>query len=139
MFQQFLDVVSPAMKMLLEKLRDAGLGQTQKEAIVDLCLLGMYVDKQLSLAEQDFVDDDASRSDWESGISFSSYLQKITPQVRAANNPQKVTAFLENVCERLNSREAKDTAIGELEAIFSTDAVVPSETEFLAQVKQLLG
>jgi hypothetical protein len=127
------------MKMLLEKLRDAGLSQTQKEAIVDLCLLGMYVDKKISLAEQDFVDDDASPSDWESGISFSSYLQKVTPQARAATDPQKVTAFLENVGERLKSREAKDTAIGELEAIFSTDDLVQSETEFLSQVKQLLG
>ncbi len=127
------------MKMLLEKLRDAGLSQTQKEAIVDLCLLGMYVDKQLSLAEQDFVDDDASKSDWESGISFSSYLQKITPKARAANDPQKITAFLENVGERLNSAAAKNIAIGELEAIFVTDGVVQAETEFLAQVKQVLG
>jgi hypothetical protein len=127
------------MKMLLEKLRDAGLGQTQKEAIVDLCLLGMYVDKHLSLAEQDFVDDDASSLDWESGISFSGYLQRMIPQVRAASDPQKVTAFLENVRERLNSRDAKEKAIGELEVIFSTDGVVSSESEFLAQVKQILG
>jgi hypothetical protein len=28
------------MKMLLQKLHEAGLGQTEKEAIVDLCLLG---------------------------------------------------------------------------------------------------
>jgi hypothetical protein len=135
----FIDVVSLAMKMLLEKLRDADLGQTQKEAIVDLCLLGMYVDKHLSLAEQDFVDDDASSLDWESGISFSGYLQRMIPQVRAASDPQKVTAFLENVRERLNSRDAKEKAIGELEAIFSADGVVSSESEFLAQVKQILG
>ncbi len=127
------------MKMLLEKLRDAGLGQTQKEAIVDLCLLGMYVDKQLSLAEQDFVDDDASKLDWESGISFSRYLQKITPQVRAASNPQKRSVLLEHIGVRLNSPEAKNIAIGELEAMFGTDGVVQAETEFLAQVKQVLG
>jgi hypothetical protein len=127
------------MKMLLQKLRETGLGQTEKEAIVDLCMLGMYVDKKISLAEQDFVDDDASQLDWESGISFSRYLQKVTPQIRAASDPQKVTAFLENVRERLNSREAKDKAIAELEAIFSTDNVVQSETEFLAQVKQLFA
>jgi hypothetical protein len=61
------------------------------------------------------------------------------PQVRAASDPQKVTAFLENVRERLNSRDAREKAIGELEAIFSADGVVSSESEFLAQVKQILG
>lgn len=127
------------MKMLIQRLREVGLSQTQKEAIVDLCLLGMYVDKKISLAEQDFVDDDASQSDWESGIPFSSYLQRIIPKVRAVNDPQKITAFIENVGERLNSQEAKAKAIGELEAIFSTDGVVPLESEFLAQVKQILG
>jgi hypothetical protein len=127
------------MKMLIQRLREVGLGQTQKEAIVDLCLLGMYVDKKMSLAEQDFIDDDASRSDWESGISFSGYLQRVTPKVRDANDPQKLAAFLETISERLNSPEAKSAAIGELETIFGTDGMVQAEIDFLAQVKQLLG
>jgi hypothetical protein len=127
------------MKMLLEKLREASLGQTQKEAIVDLCLLGMYVDKQLSLAEQDFIDDEANQSDWESGISFSSYLQRTIPKIRDTADPQKRTALLESIYERLDSQQAKATAIAELETLFSTDGIVPSESEFLSQVKQLLN
>jgi hypothetical protein len=54
--------------------------QTQKEAIVDLCLLGMYADDLISITEQDFIEEESTHLDWQSEISFSRYLQINDPK-----------------------------------------------------------
>ena len=64
--------------------QEASSTQTQKEAMVDLLLLGMYADHTLSLAEQDFVNNEGTQLQWESGISFSGYLERTIPKVRIA-------------------------------------------------------
>lgn len=114
--------------------------QTQKEALVDLCLLGMYSDALISVAEQDFIENESTQLKWESGISFSGYLQRVIPKVRRVkNDAQQKKELLQNIAERLGNNESKINAVAELEKLLSTDGLVKIEEEFLREVKAVMG
>ena len=114
--------------------------QTQKEALVDLCLLGMYSDALISVAEQDFIENESTQLKWESGISFSGYLQRVIPKVRKVkDDSQKKKELLENIADRLGNNESKRKAVEELEKLLSTDGIVKIEEEFLGEVKSVMG
>jgi hypothetical protein len=114
--------------------------QIQKEALIDLCLLGMYSDDRISLAEQDFIENESTQIKWESGISFSSYLQKTIPKIRSVkNNSQKTNELLQDIANRLQDNKLKTQAIAELEKLLSTDGIVNLEEEFLYEVKAVMG
>ena len=114
--------------------------QTQKEALVDLCLLGMYSDALISVAEQDFIENESTQLKWESGISFSGYLQRVIPKVRKVkNDAHQKKELLQNIAERLGNNESKINAVAELEKLLSTDGIVKIEEEFLGEVKSVMG
>jgi hypothetical protein len=131
------------MQALFQKLlkwHSDGWNQTQKEAMVDLCLLGMYSDDLISLAEQDFMEDESTHLQWESGISFNGYLQRTIPKIRAAkDNPQTVKELLQNVGERLGNDDMKRKAGDELEKLLAADGIAKIEQEFLAEAKAAMG
>ncbi|MBM0741557.1 hypothetical protein JOY44_08000 [Phormidium sp. CLA17] len=108
--------------------------------MVDLCLLGMYSDDLISLAEQDFIENESTQLKWESGISFSGYLQRTIPKIRSAKvDSQKVEDLLQNISERLGSDELKRKASSELEKLLASDEVVKLEEEFLSKVQKVMG
>lgn len=116
------------------------LDQTQKEAMVDLCLLGMYADNSVSLAEQEFIDEEAATLKWESGISFNGYFQRAIAKVRTAKeDPEATQALLQNIGDRLGSEESKRVAVNELEQLLESDEMVKVEEKFLSDVKDAMG
>ncbi|AFY93448.1 hypothetical protein [Chamaesiphon minutus] len=130
------------MQNFFQKLfdRSSETNQVQREALVDLCLLGMYSDTLVSLAEQDFLDAQSARLPWESGMSFDLYLQTTIPKVRALkNDPLKIKELIQDIDRRLGSDEFKRNAIDELENLLSTDGIIKIEGEFLTQVKAVIG
>lgn len=119
--------------------QDAGSTQTQKEAMVDLLLLGMYADHTLSLAEQDFVNNEGTQIQWESGISFSGYLERTIPKVRTAQSDITTRSkFIDGIRDRLGNPAACERAINELKALMLVDGVVPIEQEFIDDVSAQL-
>jgi hypothetical protein len=123
----------------LLKLPSGEWNQSQKEALVDLCLLGMYSDDLISLAEQDFIEDESTQLKWESGISFSGYLQRTIPKVRALkNDSQKKKELLQDIANRLKDNDLKRKAVEELEKLLVVDGLVKLEEEFLEQVKVVM-
>ncbi|BAZ31137.1 hypothetical protein NIES4074_36080 [Cylindrospermum sp. NIES-4074] len=129
-----------ALFQKLLKLPSAEWNQIQKEALVDLCLLGMYSDDRISLAEQDFIEDESTQLKWESGISFSGYLQRTIPKVRGVrNNSQKTKELLRDIADRLKDQHLKQKAVEELEKLLFIDGVVQLEEEFLGEVKAAMG
>lgn len=131
------------MQSLLQKLLDGHSkewNQAQKEAVIDLCLLGMYSDDLISLEEQGFIEDSSTQLQWESGISFSGYLQRTIPKIRLIkDDAQKVNMLLQDIGERLGSPECKQIATNELAKLLATDGVVPMEKDFLTEVKTVMG
>ena len=130
------------MQALFQKLfsqQPEGISQPQREAMVDLCLLGMYSDSKLSINEQDFLNAEFDKLSWESGISFSSYLQRVIPKVRSATNdaPERAT-FLQDISQRLGDGNFKQTAIDSLQELLESDGIVQSESQFMADVRQAL-
>jgi hypothetical protein len=126
-------------KKLFEQ-HSSGASQTQREALVDLCLLGMYSDTLVSLAEQDFLNDEYMQLQWESRVSFDIYLQTTTAKVRSVkNDPLKMKELIQDIDRRLGNDEFRRRAMSELEQLLSTDGVVNLEQDFLAQVKAAMG
>ena len=123
----------------LIKSQDAGSTQTQKEAMVDLLLLGMYADHTLSLAEQDFLNNEGTQIEWESGISFSGYLERTIPKVRTAQTDATTrSAFIDGIRDRLGNPAACERAIAELKALMLVDGVAPIEQAFIDEISALL-
>ncbi|WP_310484562.1 hypothetical protein [Chamaesiphon sp. VAR_48_metabat_403] len=124
----------------LFKVNSSETNQAQREALVDLCILGMYSDPLVSLAEQDFLNDEFIQLQWKSGISFDLYLQGTIAKVRSINNDSlKIKELIQDIDRRLGSDEFKQKAVHELEQLIATDGVVKIEEEFLTQVKTVMG
>jgi O6-methylguanine-DNA--protein-cysteine methyltransferase len=124
----------------LLELSSIEMNQSQREALVDLCLLGMYSDNLISIAEQDFLKDESTKLSWESAISFDAYLQTATSEIRSvSNDAAKKKELIQDIEHRLGSTKFKQKAIEELELILSTDKVVKLEQSFLDEVKAIMG
>ena len=119
--------------------QEASSTQTQKEAMVDLLLLGMYADHTLSLAEQDFVNNEGTQIQWESGISFSGYLERTIPKVRTAQTDATTrTKFIDGIRDRLDNPAACERAIAELKALMLIDGVAKIEQDFIDEISTLM-
>lgn len=119
--------------------QEASSTQTQKEAMVDLLLLGMYADHTLSLAEQDFVNNEGTQIQWESGISFSGYLERTIPKVRTAQTDATTrTKFIDGIRDRLGNPAACERAIAELKALMLIDGVAKIEQDFIDEISTLM-
>ncbi|MBE9066233.1 hypothetical protein IQ260_06165 [Leptolyngbya cf. ectocarpi LEGE 11479] len=131
------------MQALFQKIfnqQPSGVTQTQREAMVDLCLLGMYSDSKLSVDEQDFLDEEFDKLSWESGISFGSYLQRVIPKVRSATNDvQEREEFLQDIAQRLGDDGFKQTAIDALQNLLAADGMVQLESTFMAAVSKAMS
>ena len=99
----------------------------------------MYADHTLSLAEQDFVNNEGTQIQWESGISFSGYLERTIPKVRSAQADVTTRSkFIDGIRDRLGNPAACERAIAELKTLMLVDGVAPIEQEFLDDVSALL-
>ncbi|MFG6107117.1 hypothetical protein U2F10_33070 [Leptothoe sp. EHU-05/26/07-4] len=130
------------MRALLQKLfnrQPNSVNQMQREAMVDLCLLGMYSDSRLSIDEQDFLDEEFHKLTWESGISLSSYLQRAVPRVRSViDDASELAAFLQDIAQRLGEEDFRQTAMDALQELLESDGVAESESKFMADVRKAL-
>ena len=107
---------------------------------MDLCLLGMYADGKLTLDEQDFLDSELDNLPWESGISFSSYLQRATSKVRQAKtDSQSEEELLQDISARLGDDDFKQTAVESLQKLLASDGMVQQESKFMAEVARAVG
>ena len=131
------------MQALLKKIfnqQPSGISQAQREAMVDLCLLGMYADAKLTLDEQDFLGSELDSLPWESGISLSSYLQRATSKVREAKTDAKSEkALLQDISARLGDDDFKQAAVEALQKLLASDGMVQQESKFMAEVTRAIG
>ncbi|MEN9216897.1 MAG: hypothetical protein Q6K90_06205 [Gloeomargarita sp. HHBFW_bins_162] len=114
--------------------------QPQREALVDLLLLGMYTDNLLSVAEADLLDEKLFDLPWESGQALSIYLQVTMPKIRMAyeNLPIRLQ-LLQSIRDRLPTVESRQDAYRKLQEFLAIDGVAAGEQEFLTQVRTVLG
>ncbi|WP_071453682.1 hypothetical protein [Gloeomargarita lithophora] len=114
--------------------------QPQREALVDLLLLGMYTDNLLSVAEADLLEAKLFDLPWESGQALSIYLQANMPKIRMAyENPPNRLQLLQSIRDRLPTPAVRLDAYQKLQEFLAIDGVAGGEQEFLTQVRTVLG
>ncbi len=114
--------------------------QPQREALVDLLLLGMYTDHLLSVAEADLLEEKLWDLPWESGQALSIYLQVNMPKIRMAyENLSNRLQLLQSIRDRLPTPQARQDAFQKLQEFLAVDGVAGGEQEFLTQVRTVLG
>ena len=115
------------------------LTQPEREAVVDLLTLGVYVDNHLSLAEDEAFESITGKMNWESERDISYYIYTATERARQARADQgAIEEYLEFVSERLESRTSASHALDLLNRLFSADGSNEKENQFYRKVESIL-
>jgi hypothetical protein len=132
----------------LEKLFSAEQGsslhgsieQPEREAMIDLLLLGTYVDRHISLSESKAFDDAADALGWDSQTGPSIYISNATSRARDAHRSEATTAeLIAFIARRLTSVGAKERALSLLNRLFMADGRTEKEAEFFKQVEAVFA
>jgi uncharacterized tellurite resistance protein B-like protein len=117
------------------------LSQPQREATLDLLLLGIYADSTIRLSENERIYDLLSPFGWESYQDAREYSQTATSRVRGAlENEDALTVFLAGISTRLNDEGVKKLALALLARVIeSDDSATESEADFFQRSKTAFG
>lgn len=116
-----------------------GLTQEEREAIVDLLLLGAYTDNRLSLREEKAFESVTGTMDWESETALSDYMDDAIAKTRSVrSNPAATDSFLLEVKQRLQSKVSISKALKLLHQVFTSDGRSWAEANFYREVESLL-
>ena len=116
-----------------------GLSQEQREAIIDLLILGAYTDNRLSLREEKAFESLTGTLSWESEIELSDYIKDAIAKVRSIrSNSSAKTGLLGEIKERLHSRSSVSKALNLLHKVFISDGRSYDEANFYREVESVL-
>lgn len=116
-----------------------GLSQEEREAIIDLLILGAYTDNRLSLREEKAFESLTGTLSWESETELSDFMKDAIAKVRSVrSNPSAKEGLLNEVKERLNSPTSVKKALNLLHKVFVSDGRSYEEANFYRQVESLL-
>ncbi len=112
--------------------------QPQREALIDLLLLGMYADHTLSLAENQFLDDEVEELVWDSPTSPGAYLSAAIHRVRSAEeSAEKRNALLQSITERFGNVHGKQGALIVLNDLLTSDGMAEQEQALMAEIQRI--
>jgi uncharacterized tellurite resistance protein B-like protein len=115
--------------------------QKQREALVDLLLLGMFADGSLKVSEDQKLLSVIGEVGWQSYQTPDLYLQSAIAKAREASDSEGATRRrLEKISENLASAETRQQALTYLTQFLGVDgAVDAAESQFLELAKSALG
>jgi hypothetical protein len=130
--------IDPAVFAQLEQ--TAATAQAQREAIVDLLLLGMQVDRHISLMETDLLEAEIASLGWDEFHAADIYLQRAAPIVRdTIGHDQRQTQLLESIRDRLVDLDVRKDAIERFATMLAIDGTVAIEAQLLDQAMAILA
>lgn len=114
--------------------------QNEREAVIELMILTMYIDKSLKLVEEDTINDYVSSVAWESPITIEQFLAKTFPKIRnAISDNNKLKTLLEDINSRISNNETKSELLKTCQKLAVADGEISQvEKEFLAEVAKYL-
>lgn len=117
------------------------LTQPQREAVLDLLLLGIYADGAIRLNENERVYDLISSYGWESYQDAREYSQTAIARARAALETDETLAiFFRGLSSRLAEDDVKNLALALLARLIEADnAATESEADFYQKAKTAFG
>jgi len=116
----------------------SGFSEPQREAFLDLLVLGMYSDHKLTLAEDASVQSVLDGFRCESDYERNKYLDAATARVREkARTEDSARAYAVGLAQKFKSPEHQRTVYEMLERVLASDnAVSARESGLLSVVKE---
>ncbi len=135
---QALVLVSQTPQQALMPIAVPAMAQTEREAIVDLLLLGMYADRHIAVSEQEFLATEMAKMGWDEFHSPEIYLQRAVPLVREVlAYADRTQGFLQTIAQRLPEAAVMKFAIEQFSALIALDGVTAeSEASLFDQVME---
>jgi hypothetical protein len=134
-----LVLVSQTPQQALISTAVPNLNQGQREAIVDLLLLGLYADRHIAVSEQEFLAEAMATFGWDEFCSPDIYLQRVVPTVREVlGNVDRTRSCLQNISVRLDQVDVMKFAIEQFSALIALGGVTEeSEAVLFDQVMEI--
>jgi uncharacterized tellurite resistance protein B-like protein len=128
------------LKSQLERTREAGASQTEREAVIDLLVMTMYADRFIDTAENDAIERVAERIDGDASLPLGQYLNASIARVRATlDDENSQRRLLEDIGERLDTDRMRTLAYQAGRAVARADGEMADEEEqFLSSVRAVL-
>ena len=112
------------------------LQQPEREAIIDLLLLAVYIDNHLSLSETTEFDAATEALGWDSSTGPSIYINSATTRARDVRlSEDAVAEFIHFANKRLASPASKERALVLLNRLLMSDGKTDKEKAFFKQVE----
>jgi hypothetical protein len=117
------------------------LAQPQREATLELLLLGIYADNTVRLAENERIYDLLSPYGWDSYQDAREYSQTATSRARGASESEDALAlYLAGISARLNDDGVRKLALALLAQLIESDnSATESEADFFQTAKTAFG
>ena len=115
--------------------------QPAREALVDLLVWTMFVDRHLSLAEHEKLDELTDGLTWTATIGLPEFFGESVARAREAiESAESGTAYLATITDRLGERETRRQAIVASEQMMGADGkLTPEEVAHLLAVSKAFG
>ena len=115
--------------------------QPAREALVDLLVWTMFVDRHLSLAEHEKLDELTDGLTWTATVGLPEFFGESVARAREAIDTEaNGTAYLATITERLGDRETRRQAIIACEQMMGADGkLTPEEVAHLLAVSKAFG
>ena len=113
--------------------------QKTREVLIELLFLSLYLDEQLSLAEDELLTKALDSLGWESPTSREKFIFSAFSTAReVAACPIKTDAFLAERTGQIKRDAEEATAVTWLYRVLGSDGISPSEQRFLSQLEARL-
>jgi len=112
--------------------------QEQREAFLDLLLLGMYADGKLSIQEMETLNQNVQTLTAETGVSWEAYISSALHKIRSVEGDAELRyELIQNIRGRLGDAMKRNLAAQELKELLTADGKEEQEQAFLDDVNAL--
>lgn len=115
--------------------------QQQREALVDLLLWMMYVDKRLDLSERELIDAEMDQLPWTAVMPLDQYIRTSLVRARAAISEEYMARkYLGEIKDRLATPEMRQEAFTLCKRLAEVDGdLAEDESDFLQTLRLVFG
>ena len=116
------------------------LKQVEREAIIDLLLLGIYGDNHLSLSESNELNIATGSLGWESKQDLSVYIDSSVVRIRKVRlNEEAIIELIHYVAKRLTTPGARERALELLSRLLRSNGKTAIEKEFFKNIERIFS
>ncbi len=124
--------------LMKEPMQHDEWSKDQREAFLDLLLLGMYADGKLSVQEMDTLEQNVNTLTTATGISWEAYLSNAFHKIRSVEgHVEQRHQLVQDIRRRLGDAKKRSIAAQELQELLTVDGKEIQEQAFLDDVNAL--